>query len=146
VKLLVGTTGWASLWLTRFLQIAVILLIARLLRGRIVTDSTRFSLQYAGLVFATVLLSPHFYVYDLTILLLPIGILLQSLRIQTARLETATQSRFCPRLTARLLTVGCAALFLITPLSACLANLISVQPTVLIMLFMISVLCYHSAF
>ena len=42
-----------------------------LTRGPIATTDCKFSLQFGGLVVATVLLAPHFYTYDLTILLLP---------------------------------------------------------------------------
>jgi hypothetical protein len=53
---------------------AVLYLAARIMRGQIEFGSPRFSLQYSALVLLTVLLSPHFYGYDLTILLIPLGL------------------------------------------------------------------------
>jgi hypothetical protein len=41
------------------------------LRGRLDPASPRFQLQFAALVVGTILLSPHFYSYDLSVLLLP---------------------------------------------------------------------------
>ena len=53
----------------------VALVLARLLRGRLEPTSPRFLLQFSGLVLATLIVSPHTLTYDLTILLLPIGLL-----------------------------------------------------------------------
>ena len=52
----------------------VVWLVARLVRGPLDVRSPRFLEQYAGLVVATVLLSPHILTYDLTLLLLPIAL------------------------------------------------------------------------
>jgi hypothetical protein len=41
-------------------------------RGPIDTSSPKFALQFSSLVLATPLLAPHFYLYDLTIILLPL--------------------------------------------------------------------------
>lgn len=41
------------------------------LRGPLVATSNRFAMQFSWMVIATVLLSPHLYTYDLTMLLLP---------------------------------------------------------------------------
>lgn len=54
--------------------IGVITLIGRILSGPIEMSSTRFAYQFSALVIATVLISPHFNTYDLTILLLPLAI------------------------------------------------------------------------
>jgi len=43
------------------------------------TEGPRFDVQFSALVVATVLLSPHLFTYDLTILLLPMFLLLQRL-------------------------------------------------------------------
>lgn len=56
------------------LGLGVIVLLQRILRGALETESQLFGLQFASLVVATVLISPHFYQYDLTILLLPLMI------------------------------------------------------------------------
>lgn len=49
------------------------------LRGELDTRSETFSLQFSNLVLATILLSPHFYFYDLTIIWLPMVLLATSL-------------------------------------------------------------------
>ncbi len=54
--------------------IGVITLLGRILSGPMDTSSTRFAYQFSALVIATVLISPHFNTYDLTILLLPLAI------------------------------------------------------------------------
>jgi hypothetical protein len=54
--------------------IAVVTLLGRILSGPVELSSNRFAYQFSALVVATVLISPHFYTYDLTILLLPLAI------------------------------------------------------------------------
>ena len=54
--------------------IGVLTLLSRILSGPIELSSPRFAFQFAAMVVATVLVSPHFYTYDLTILLLPLAI------------------------------------------------------------------------
>jgi len=54
--------------------IGVLTLITRIMSGPIELSSPRFAFQFAALIVATVLISPHFYTYDLTILLLPLAI------------------------------------------------------------------------
>jgi len=54
--------------------IGVITLVTRIMSGSIELSSPRFAFQFAALIVATVLISPHFYMYDLTILLLPLAI------------------------------------------------------------------------
>ena len=54
--------------------IGVLTIIGRIMSGPIETSSNRFAFQFSALIIATVLLSPHFYSYDLTILLLPLAI------------------------------------------------------------------------
>lgn len=48
---------------------ATIFLVARLLAGRLDTNSPNFARQFAGMVIGTVLVSPHLLTYDLTVLL-----------------------------------------------------------------------------
>lgn len=43
------------------------------LRGPLETRHPRFAWQYSSLILATILLSPHLYTYDLTVLLLPLA-------------------------------------------------------------------------
>jgi len=53
----------------------VIYLLARTLRGPLAPGSPRFVAQFSSLIVATVLLSPHLFTYDLTVLLLPMVLL-----------------------------------------------------------------------
>jgi hypothetical protein len=64
VRLVTLLAGASTVWL-----------LARLLRGPLVPAAPVFLAQFSGLVLATVLLSPHFLTYDLTILLLPMLLL-----------------------------------------------------------------------
>jgi alpha-1,2-mannosyltransferase len=59
----------------------------RLLRGKLDFASDRFSLQYAGLVLATVLVSPRLLTYDLTLVLLPVFLLARAVALRPAWLE-----------------------------------------------------------
>ena len=54
--------------------IGVLTLLGRIMSGPIELSSSRFAFQFAACVIATVLVSPHFYTYDLSILLLPLAI------------------------------------------------------------------------
>jgi hypothetical protein len=53
---------------------ATLIAVALLLRGNTRVDSPRFAVQFAGLILATILVSPHLLTYDLTILILPAAI------------------------------------------------------------------------
>jgi len=48
--------------------------LARILREKLSPGSDRFPLQFSSLVVATVLLSPHLFTYDLSVLLLPMAL------------------------------------------------------------------------
>ena len=60
-------------------SIAVLVLLWRIMRGTVATSSQRFACQFSAMVLVTVMLSPHFYTYDLTILLLPMLLIATSL-------------------------------------------------------------------
>ena len=76
-------SGLASAWVVKAIagaiSITVLFLLWRIMRGPIETSSQRFACQFSAMVFATVMLSPHFYTYDLTILLLPVLLIATSL-------------------------------------------------------------------
>ncbi len=58
----------------------------RMFRGPLLTQSDRFVFQYSAMIIVTILVSPHFYFYDLTILWLPIALLLPlGIRSEQAR-------------------------------------------------------------
>ena len=61
--------------------------LVRLLRGPLEIGSHKFSLQFAGIVVATVLLSPKLLTYDLTIILLPIFLLARLVVVRPAWAE-----------------------------------------------------------
>ena len=67
--------GPASFGLARFATLVSVLftlvLLGFLLRGRLRPGTSIFAFQFSGLVLATVLLSPHLFTYDLTMLILP---------------------------------------------------------------------------
>ena len=58
--------------LTIVLSLVVLGLLAIICWGPLATESSRFALQFAALVLATILVSPHMYFYDLTMVLLPL--------------------------------------------------------------------------
>lgn len=76
------TLGWLPSILVKWIAAALSLLVVRILwvnlRGPIDVASAGFSKQFAALVLAMALLSPHFYNYDLTILLLPMLLVVSS--------------------------------------------------------------------
>ena len=76
VEFMTGAWGAhvATVMTATFATLAILLLIFVLNEDH-ETSSPEFGIQYSALVVATVLLSPHFYFYDLTILLVPIMIL-----------------------------------------------------------------------
>lgn len=53
------------------LAIAILLALAHSLRGRIGFTDDRFPLQFAAMILATILLCPHYFTYDLSVLLVP---------------------------------------------------------------------------
>ncbi|MEM7782190.1 MAG: glycosyltransferase family 87 protein [Planctomycetota bacterium] len=52
----------------------VIGLLSWLLMGPVAPQTDRFQIQFSAMVIGTVILSPHFYTYDLTVLLLPMAL------------------------------------------------------------------------
>jgi alpha-1,2-mannosyltransferase len=70
-----GPLGWAQRIASWLLVGLVVNWLRRLLSGGLAFGEGHGAVQFSGLVIATVLLSPHFYTYDLTILLLPIALL-----------------------------------------------------------------------
>lgn len=74
LQLLMGQAADAVAVKTTVLAVSLVgvVLLALAIRGPIEFDSPRFSVQFSLLLVATILLSPHLYFYDLTVLLLPI--------------------------------------------------------------------------
>jgi hypothetical protein len=72
-RLLAGTwSGPAVLALAFALVGATLVALWRLLPGRFAFTHPRFAVQFAGMVLATALVSPHLYTYDLAILVVPL--------------------------------------------------------------------------
>ncbi|MEM7456152.1 MAG: glycosyltransferase family 87 protein [Planctomycetota bacterium] len=71
VKLLLpgaSSVQTGSIAITASLAVAAVM--SLILRGRLDTSSHRFAMQFSALVLAMVLIGPHFYFYDLTIVLI----------------------------------------------------------------------------
>ncbi len=71
-------------WIAAVLAMLLVGCIGVGLSGEIRTDQNRYALQFASLVLATVMLSPHFYTYDLTILLLPMVLIVTAIGVHPA--------------------------------------------------------------
>jgi hypothetical protein len=89
------------------LTLVTLAIVWHLLRGPLDFRSERFSIQYAGLVLATVLVSPRLLTYDLTLVLLPVFLLARAVALRPAWLE------------ARRSQLILAAIFLFVGASAC---------------------------
>jgi hypothetical protein len=70
-----GALAWSQRIAGWLLVGLVVHWIRQLLSGGLAFGEGRGAVQFSGLVVATVLLSPHFYTYDLAILLLPVVVL-----------------------------------------------------------------------
>jgi len=110
-------------------------LLARLLRGSIEPNQPKFELQFSGIILATLLLSPHLFTYDLTLLLLPFLLIAKTSHHSTAILRK--QRPF-------LLTMG-MLLFVMGGLFAPIADSSSVQWSVLLMVALLGSLSQAAA-
>jgi hypothetical protein len=129
--LLLGGAGPAARVATLAAAAGVVYLLARLLRGPLVPGTPRLAIQFSGLVVATVLLSPHLFTYDLTILLLPMFLL---------AVEITDGSEF-PAADRRRLTVILVTLFILPGVSVTIASTSGVQltvPVLVAMLFLVA--------
>ncbi len=104
-------------------SLATIAVLARLLWGPIAYGRPAFARQFAGMIIATVLLSPHLLTYDLTILLLPLFLLLHLLLTHADALQ-GRQGQ---------VIWGLVLLYVAAGVSPALARLTHVQVTVLIL-------------
>ncbi len=75
-SLLCGGPGLLARGATLLAAAGVLYFLIRLLWQPLSPGTGRLAVQFSGLVIGTVLLSPHFLTYDLTILLLPMFLLL----------------------------------------------------------------------
>jgi hypothetical protein len=118
--LLSGGPGCAARIATLLAAAGVVYLLAQLLRGPLVPGTSRLSVQFAGLVVATVLLSPHLFTYDLTILLLPMFLLV---------VEIVNRAEM-PATIRRWLVVCLVTLFVLPGVSVPIASATGLQLTV----------------
>jgi hypothetical protein len=112
----------------------VMLLLVQSLRGRLVPGGRRFAVQFSVLVIATLLLSPHLFTYDLTILLLPGFLLLFVLAAGARKLHS-------PRLIGWLL----AALYAAVGFAPTIAEKMGVQLTVPLLVSLLTTLAWQAA-
>ncbi|MEQ8789016.1 MAG: glycosyltransferase family 87 protein [Pirellulaceae bacterium] len=131
--LLAGGAGpWAK-GMTALAAGGVVLLLVLLLRGELRPGASRFAMQFSALVVATILLSPHLFTYDLTILLLPAFLLLVLIARGGETLRHAS-------LTAWLLL----GLYAAAGVSASLAAQHSLQLTVPLLVSLLAVLAWET--
>ncbi len=124
-----GSAAGVARTLTLLASGATIGMTAWLLRGELRPERPEFARQYSGLIVATVLLSPHLFTYDLTILLLPM-FLLTSL-IGCGRLPAKLSAQLAWLLLGLYWVAGCSPL---------LARLTGLQLTPLLMFAVLFVL------
>lgn len=105
-------------------------------RGPIDFQSRSFALQFSFLVIATILLSPHFYTYDLTIVLLPIALIVFSLLPAASKSWSPDQISIKDKYRKSLFLL-CALLFVGTGLAAGFAENFHIQPTTVVLLAML---------
>lgn len=130
-------SGLASSWVVKAIAgaiaVGVLFLLWRIMRGPVVTSSQRFACQFSAMVFATVMLSPHFYTYDLTILLLPVLLIATSLPVAS---KTVQASKTCVQVAGVLL----AALFVLAGMFEKLASKTGFQFSIALMIGVLVVL------
>ncbi len=115
--ILCGGPTTAAKLATVLAGVAVLVCLWRLLRGPLETARSRFAWQWSGLMFASVLLSPHLFTYDLAVLLLPLWLI-------TAELLAR------PSLRSSGWSALVAALFVVPGISPAVAAVCGVQMTV----------------
>ncbi len=132
MQLTFGNTQLATA-ISSALTIFVLLLLVVALRGPLNFRSSRFAVQFSLLIIATILTSPHFYLYDLTILLLPIALIMFVMGNQLPRVVARPELGGTEQ---RIQTVLCLILFVVTGLSTMIAERLDFQPTIVILLLM----------
>ncbi len=133
---------------TMILSAAVTGMLAYALKGKLETESGRFPLQFAALVLGTVLLSPHFYYYDLTIVLLAVFLIVPS---AVATLPAASLVRAnspggvveSHEFNSQMLLGAAIAFLLLAGTFATVARIISFQPGVLLIAAMIGMIAFR---
>ncbi len=121
------TFGWLTASSVKMIAAGLSLLIVgllwRVMQGRIETGSPRFSRQFAAMSVAMVLLSPHFYGYDLTVLLLPMLLVI----------STFAPGAWRANLVDRSLGIVWLGIFVLAGMFSQIATVIQIQPSIFLM-------------
>jgi hypothetical protein len=102
-------------------SLVVVALVGASLRGKLVPALPGYAIQFSVMVLATILISPHFYTYDLTLLLLPLLLIFSNLGFKPE--EWAMKWA----------VVLSLALFAFAGLFSKIATSISLQPSIFLM-------------
>lgn len=129
ISLTLGTGTLSSNLISLVLAALLLLAIATAFRGKLDTTSEKFGIQFSLLVLGTILLSPHFYIYDLTIVLLPLALI--AFQVRSSKYISGYR---------RTLVWLSVALFVIAGIATKVAENFGFQPTLVIMLLMVCVL------
>ena len=106
--------------------VGVILILIRLMSVKTERDHYRFDAQFAAMVIATVLIAPHFYTYDLVILLLP-------MMVFTTKFLRRGESTIYDRV----LFGAALVLLLFAGMFEQIAEAVGVQPSIVVMITML---------
>lgn len=123
VAVTLDSTGWAYQLTTLALVGAVTGAILVSFRGSLKFDSDRFPLQFSQLIIATILVSPHFFLYDLTIVLLPIALVTFE-QLRKSRIDSLS----------RIQIACCVAVFVAAGSSAAVAEQFHFQPILFVLM------------
>ncbi len=123
-----GESSWQVKGAVLLLMAAAVAMLSRLLRGKLDLRGDRFNVQFAAMVIGSLLLSPHLFTYDLTLLLLPMVLLLRPMHDKTS--------------VSKPILILVIALFVASGLSAQWAQTTSVQITTIAMMALLMTLAY----
>jgi glycosyl transferase family 87 len=130
-RLLVGEySGPAVLSLVLALTSATLWAVLRAMPGRLAFEKPEFRFQFAAIVLATPLVSPHVYTYDLSILVLPLLVLAREMIFSP---PTDTRTR-------RTWLLALLAVFVVAGASAPIAAIVPIQVSALATFALLAVL------
>ncbi len=121
---------WLSKIITLLLSLTVVVLLWRAAGESVALNSDAFARQFSAMIVATVLLSPHFYGYDLTILLLPFLLIL----------STTNLERWRDRRSERSIVILVLVCFSLSGAFSEIARFIHVQPSTVLLFAMLMLL------
>lgn len=136
LSLTFGTETTATRCAEAVLFGSIIVGLAYSMRGKLEATSSQFAVQFSILVLATVLLSPHFYIYDLVVLLLPMSLIAFNFHA-ASRMGTKTNKLL------RHTKVLCAVFFALAGVSSSVAEQFHFQLTLPILLAILFCLAFQ---